>query len=45
MNAATKLVRRSPSDGMIEDWIKHAKELPGVIKYQISLKAIFTEKR
>ena len=33
VNSAKKLVRRPPSAGMIEDWVKQAKKLQRVVKY------------
>lgn len=33
VNEKKKLVRRPPSAGMIEDWVKQAKKLPRVVKY------------
>ncbi|MFO7743012.1 MAG: DUF4332 domain-containing protein, partial [Anaerolineae bacterium] len=33
VNAEKKLVRRPPSSGMVEDWVRQAKALPRVMSY------------
>ncbi|MEA3377693.1 MAG: DUF4332 domain-containing protein [Chloroflexota bacterium] len=33
VNAERKLVRRPPSSGMVEDWVRQAKALPRVVSY------------
>lgn len=33
VNNKKKLVRRPPSEGMVDDWVSQAKKLPRVVKY------------
>jgi hypothetical protein len=33
VNAEKRLVRRPPSRGMVEEWVKQAKALPRVVSY------------